>query len=125
MSRLIYISCAPAFHEHELEEVKSLCAFLQQSGCVLTYSLSAGSGEGAIEEAAAFVAVIGEGYSLSSHLNGELHLARALNGAHHSPRLFGLRVGDWGVPHCSQGIELEWLDDANRQLLLTDLLGRS
>ncbi len=126
MSRHVYISCD--FEERQLEQVKELCGFLQASKCVIQFAPSSGGSfyrllEESIERSDAFIAVVGAGYDCSTWLNHELHYAFNLKRMRMSPRprLFGLRVQDYELPRCSEDIELEWLNDSNRQLLLADL----
>jgi hypothetical protein len=76
-----------------------------------------------IEQADAFVAVVGSGYNSATWLNHELLYAHTLNRFRRSPRprLFALRIPPHDLPRCSEHIKLEWLDETNRELLLADL----
>jgi hypothetical protein len=126
MSRYVYISCEQS--ELELEQVKSLCSFLEISNCVIELPPSNTHGsfyryiEDAIERSDAFVAVAAGGLEGSTWLNFALHYADNLYHSRNSkrPRLFGLHIQGYEVPNVSKRIELEWLNESNRELLLVD-----
>ncbi len=133
MSRRVYISCD--FDERDLPEVRSLCSFLQVSGCVIMFAPQPAGWsfyrniEDAIDRCDALVAVIGRGHTCSTWLAHELHYANALNRVrfHPRPRLFGIRIGDYEQPNITRHVTLEWLDGSTEtnQLLLQDLPERA
>lgn len=130
MSRHVYISCS--FDERELVPVKQICGFLQVSKCVIQFAPSPGWSfyrtlEEATERCDSFIAVVGPGYNSSTWLNHELHYAYNLNRFRFSPRprLFGLRIEEYDLPRCSEHIQLEWLSENNRDLILLDLPERA
>jgi hypothetical protein len=126
MSRRIYISCE--FPERRISQVEALDGYLQQVGCKVQFAPFGGGVEfcgydaleAAIEQADAFIAVAGRGYDSATWLNHELWYAHALNRHrfNHRPRLFGLPIPPYRLPRCSEHIELEWLNESNRELLL-------
>ena len=124
MCRHIYISCDAS--ERELEGVKSLCNFLRASNCAIEFVPHSENAfyrgiEESIERADAFVAVVSVMRDASTWLAFELHYASTLRHARSfpRPRVFGLRVGESQLPRISQQIELEWLSNDNRHLLLS------
>jgi hypothetical protein len=132
MPRRIYISCD--FNERDLPQVKSLCGFLQVSGCVIEFSPNPAGWsfyrliEESIDRCDAFVAIVGRGHSCSTWLAHELHYAFTLNKVrlHARPRLFGIRIDDFEQPNMTKHVSLEWLDgsDESKRLLLEDLPDR-
>jgi hypothetical protein len=133
MSRRVYISCG--FDERDLPQVRSLCGFLQGSGCVIEFAPQPASWsfyrniEDAIDRCDAVVAVIGRAHGCSTWLAHELHYAGALNRVrfHPRPRLFGIRIDDFEQPNITKHVNLEWLDGSHEtsNLLLQDLPGRA
>lgn len=126
MSKNIYISCDP--EERNLEQVKSLCTFLQESSHLLNFAPLPKEGflypkvEYKIERCDVFVAIIGAGYGYdcSTWLNHELLYASILR-RHRMisrPRMFGLCIENYKLPRCSETIELEYLSESDYSAIL-------
>ncbi|HKA22168.1 MAG TPA: hypothetical protein VKN18_28075 [Blastocatellia bacterium] len=126
MARNVYISCD--LDERALPAVKSVQSFLESQGCHVQFAPPLEHGyhkalEKAIESCDSFVAIVGNGYALSTGLNGQLHYANALR-THRivkRPRIFGIRIDQLDLPNCSASISVEWLDAQKYKLLLEDI----
>jgi len=126
MLRNVYISCDS--DERDLPSVKSVQGFLQSQGCNVEFAPPRERDfyktlEKAIESCDAFVAIVGDGYKLSTGLNAELHYANALR-THRivpRPRIFGIRIEQINLPNCSANISIEWIDEHSYKLLLEDI----
>ncbi len=124
MNKNIYISCA--FNERDLEQVKSLCVFLQESSCLINFAPSSKEGnlysqvEDRIERCDIFIAIISAGYDCSTWLNHELLYASILRRYRmvSKPRMFGLYIENYILPRCSETIELEYLSEGAYSLIL-------
>jgi len=125
MSRNVYISCDLA--ERDLPAVKSVQGFLRSQGCNVEFSPREHGFHKALEKAIegcdAFVAIVGDGYAISTGLNAELHYANTLR-THRvvsRPRIFGIRIEQLTLPNCSANISVEWIDEQSYKLLLEDI----
>jgi len=125
MAGNVYISCER--DERELPEVAALCRVLRESACEIHFApftvewCGYRQLEDLIERADAFVAVAGRGYDSATWLNHELTYADALRRFRfdHRPRIFGLRIGKYLLPRCSEHIALEWIDSSTQSFVAT------
>lgn len=127
MSRYVYISCH--IEERENPIVAALRNYLRAARCIIQHTPAPSQDdsyrltEDAIERCDAFIAIIGSGQADSPQLNFELHHAHNLRVSRLTfrPRLFGLRLDAMHpLSRLSEHIEMEWLDDHNRQIVLAD-----
>ena len=125
MARTVYISCN--LDERDSPAVKSVLGFLESQGCHVQFAPPIEHGyhkalEKAIESCDSFVAIVGNGYALSTGLNGQLHYANALRTYRIAkrPRIFGIRIDQLDLPNCSASISIEWFDQQSYKLLLED-----
>jgi hypothetical protein len=123
----IYISCDVAERTHP--RVQALCGSLKELACEPQFApftttwCGYSALEEAIEQADAFVAVVGAGYQSSMWLNHELSYAFALSCSRTNrlPRLFGLRLASHNLPRCSEHIALKWINATCFKTMLADL----
>lgn len=127
MPRYVYISCH--IEERANPIVAALRNFLRAARCVIHHTPAPSQDdsyrltEDAIERCDAFIAIVGPAHADSPQLNFELHHAHNLRKSRLTfrPRLFGLRLDDTHrLSRLSENIEIEWLNEHNRQIVLED-----
>src|SRR5262249_38499346 len=114
--------------ERALPAVKSVQSFLESQGCHVQFAPPLEHGyhkalEKAIESCYSFVAIVGNGYALSTCFDGSVQLANEIRARRifKRPRIFGIRIDQLDLPNCSASISVEWLDAQKYKLLLEDI----